>query len=78
MPTTIKKQNSKKGSYFNRESVNYPELVNIKKIDNRLKTHNLIRSLIFKPFQLPVYNKKKIIKSIFKNNLIKIKYQNEI
>ena len=39
---------------------------------------NLIRSLIFKPFQLPVYNKKKIIKSVFKNNLIKIKYQNEI
>lgn len=74
----LKKQNFKKGSYFNRESVNYPELVNIKKIDNRLKTHNLIRSLIFKPFQLPVYNKKKIIKSIFKKNLIKIKYQNEI
>ena len=53
-------------------------LLNIKKIDNRLKTHNIEDGFIFKPFQLPIYNKKKIIKSIFKNNLIKIKYQNEI
>ena len=45
---------------------------------NKIKTHNLIRSLIFEPFQLPIYNNKKIIKSTYKNNLIKIKYQNEI
>lgn len=74
----LKKQNINKGSYFSRDSINYIKLSQIKKIDNKIKTHNLIRSLIFKPFQLPVYNNKKIIKSIFKNNLIKIKYQNEI
>lgn len=74
----LKKQNIKKGSYFSRDSVNYLKLSKIKKIDNSIETHNLIRSLIFKPFQLPVYNNKKIIKSIFKNNIIKIKYHNEI
>ena len=74
----LKKQNIKKGSYFSRNSVNYTELSKIKKIDNKIKTHNLIRSLIFEPFQLPIYQNKRIIKSTFRNNLVKIKYQNEI
>tara|TARA_Y100000816_G_scaffold239318_1_gene185647 strand:+ start:3924 stop:4694 length:771 start_codon:yes stop_codon:yes gene_type:complete len=74
----LKKQNINKGSYFSRKSVNYADLLKIKRIDNKIKTHNLIRSLIFEPFQLPIYNNKKIIKSTYKNNLIKIKYQNEI
>ena len=57
-----KKQNLNKGSYFSRKSVNYKKLVNFKKIDNNIDTHNKIRALIFHPFQLPVYNDKKIIK----------------
>ena len=69
-----KKQNLKKGSYFSRESVNYNNLKNIKKLDNKMKTHNLIRSLIFPPFQLPIYKGKKIKKSFYKNNKIKLSF----
>ena len=71
---TIKKQNLKKGSYFNRESVDYKSLIYFKEIKNNLTTHNQIRSLIFEPFQLPIYNDKKIIKSIFKNKKIRLLY----
>ena len=70
----IKKQNQKKGSYFSRESVDYKSLIYFKEIKNNLTTHNQIRSLIFEPFQLPIYNDKKIIKSIFKNKKIKLKF----
>jgi methionyl-tRNA formyltransferase len=70
-----RKQNIKKGSYFSRKSVDYKKIINIKKIDNKLRTHNMIRSLIFEPFQLPIYNGKFIKKSIFKNNKIKIEYK---
>ena len=66
----LKKQNHKKGSYYNRKSVDYKKLINITKLEHNLKTHNKIRSLIFPPFQLPIYNGKKIKKSIFKNNKI--------
>ncbi len=69
------KQNLKKGSYFNRKSINYKKITNIKKIENNLKTHNMIRSLIFEPFQLPNYNGSLIKKSIFKNKKIKIIYK---
>ena len=68
----LKKQNLKKGSYFSRESVNYNSLKKIKKIDNKMSTHNLIRSLIFPAFQLPVYKGRKIKKSIYRNNKIKL------
>ena len=71
---SIKKQNLKKGSYFSRKSVDYKSLVNIKEIKHNLITHNQIRSLIFEPFQLPIYNDKKIIKSFFKNNKIRLLY----
>ena len=64
----------KKGSYFNRESVDYKSLIYFKEIKNNLTTHNQIRSLIFEPFQLPIYNDKKIIKSIFKNKKIRLLY----
>ena len=70
----LKKQNLKNGSYFSRYSVNYNSLKKIKKIDNRMSTHNLIRSLIFPAFQLPIYNGKKIKKTIFSNNKIKLFY----
>ena len=69
-----KKQNLKKGSYYSRKSVNYEKLINFHKLTHNLKTHNRIRSLIFHPFQLPIYNDKKIIKSIFKNKKIKLIY----
>lgn len=69
------KQNLKKGSYFSRKSINYKKIINIKKIENNLKTHNMIRSLIFEPFQLPKYNGSLIKKSIFKNKKIKVIYK---
>ena len=70
----VKKQNLKKGSYFSRKSVDYKSLINFKEIKHNLATHNQIRSLIFEPFQLPIYNDKKIIKSIFKNKKIRLLY----
>jgi len=70
----VKKQNLKKGSYFSKKSVNYKKMIQFKKINNDIDTHNKIRALIFPPFQLPVINGKKIKKSIFNNNKIKLLY----
>ena len=69
-----KKQNLKKGSYFSKKSVDYKKIKIIELIKNDLKTHNKIRSLIFQPFQLPIYNGKKIKMSLYKNKKIKLKY----
>ncbi len=69
-----KKQNLKRGSYYSRNSVNYKKMIKLKKINNDIDTHNKIRALIFQPFQLPVINGRKIKKSIFKNNKIKLLY----
>ncbi len=69
-----KKQNLKKGSYFPKKSVDYKKIKIIEQIKNDLKTHNKIRSLIFQPFQLPIYNGKKIKMSLYKNKKIKLKY----
>tara|TARA_B100000963_G_scaffold347152_1_gene353142 strand:+ start:2203 stop:2961 length:759 start_codon:yes stop_codon:yes gene_type:complete len=69
-----KKQNLKKGSYYDRKSVNYKKLINFNHLEHNIQTHNKIRSLIFHPFQLPIYNDKKITKSIFKNKKIKLVY----
>ena len=71
---TSKRQNLNKGSYFSRKSVNYKKIIYFNKINNDLLTHNRIRTLIFPPFQLPIYNGKKIIKSIFRNSKIKLSY----
>ena len=71
---STKKQNLKRGSYFNKKSVNYKKLINLNKIKHNLNTHNMIRSLIFPPFQLPIYNGKKIKKSLFKNKKIRLLY----
>ena len=68
------KQNIKKGSYYNRKSVDYKKMIYFNKLRHSVSTHNKIRSLIFKPFQLPIYNGKKIIKSIYKKNKIKLLY----
>ena len=67
-------QQKQKGNYFDRKSVDYNKLISFKTINQNIKTHNKIRSLIFKPFQLPIYNGNRIIKSIYKNNKIKLKY----
>ena len=45
------------------------------RIKHNFKTHNRIRALIFPPFQLPIYKGRKIIKSIYKNNKIKLIYK---
>ena len=67
-----KKQNKKISTYYSRNSVNYKKLIKIKKISNNKITHDKIRSLIFPPYQLPIYNGKKIKKSIYKKNKIKL------
>ncbi len=69
------KQNLKKGKYFSRKSVNYKKLVFLNDFKHNIKTHNRIRSLIFPPFQLPIYKGKKIKKSIFRNKKIKLIYK---
>ena len=71
---TSTKQNLTRGSYFSRNSVNYKNLIKFNSIEQTIKTHNKVRALIFQPFQLPVYNGNKIIKSIYKNKKIKLKY----
>jgi len=71
---STKKQNLKRGSYFNKKSINYKKLIHFNKIKHNLNTHNMIRSLIFPPFQLPIYNGKKIKKSLFKNKKIRLLY----
>ena len=70
-----KKQNLKKGSYFDKKSVDYKKLIDFKQINNSFLMHNKIRALIFHPFQLPNYNGKEIIKSIFRNKRIKLLYK---
>jgi hypothetical protein len=69
------KQNSKKGTYFSKKSVNYKKLIKISKLKHNLITHNKIRSLIFPPFQLPIYDGKEITKSLFKNKKIKLEFK---
>ena len=69
-----KKQNLKLGSYYSRKSVNYKKKIIIKNFKNNIRTHNKIRALIFPPFQLPIYNGKKIIKSSYKNKKIQLRY----
>ena len=71
---STKNQNLRRGSYFNKKSVNYKKLIHFNKIKHNLNTHNMIRSLIFPPFQLPIYNGKKIKKSLFKNKKIRLLY----
>ena len=45
-----------------------------KEIEQNIKTHNKLRSLIFHPFQLPIYNGNKIVRSKYKNKKIKLEY----
>jgi len=71
---TSKKQNLKNGNYFSRKSVNYNKMIVFNSINQNIETHNKIRSLIFQPFQLPIYNGNRIIESIYKNKKIKLRY----
>jgi methionyl-tRNA formyltransferase len=66
----FKKQNLRLGSYFSRRSVDYNKIKNIDCLNNSLKIHNKIRSLIFPAFQLPIVNGMKVKKSVYKNNKI--------
>jgi len=69
-----KKQILSKGMYFSRKSVDYNKEKNINLNKLTLSMHNKIRSLIFPAFQLPIVNKKIVVKSIYKNKKISLKY----
>ena len=70
----IRKQGKTNSSYFPRNFVNYLEERVFKKKENTLRFHNQIRSLIFPFYQLPEVNKKKVIRSFFRNNKVILKY----
>jgi len=72
---STKKQNLSLGNYFSKKSVNYKKISKINVVKNNITTHNKIRSLIFPPFQLPIYKGNKIKKSIFKKNKINLVYE---
>ncbi len=64
------KQVEKKSSYYARTEINY-KLIEIDFNTSLLNIHNQIRALIFPPYQLPVVNEKKIIKSkLFDDHII--------
>ena len=71
----LKIQNIKKSSYYSREYVDYKKEKFINFDKSSKKIHNMIRALIFPPFQLPVVNNKTVYKSINHNNKIYLKYR---
>ena len=63
----LKKQEEQFASYYNRSYVNYKqESVNFNQ--EKYKIHNEIRSLIFPPYQYPLVDGTKIVKSRLVNN----------
>lgn len=72
---TFNKQKLSRGSYYSKISVNYDTKKYIKRIYNNVKMYNKIRSLIFPPFQLPIYKNKQIEKVNFKNNKIILSFK---
>ena len=70
----IIKQQLNKGKYYSRAYVNYKNEKKINFTKHSLYLHNKIRSLIFPPFQLPVVNDRIVVKSIYKNKKIILKY----
>lgn len=67
---TTTSQNDVEATYYSRASIDYKkELINYE--DSLINIHNQIRALIFPPFQLPIVNGKKIIKSkLFDDHII--------
>ena len=71
---TLKKTNNLKKYYFSRSSINYE---NIKYINTKYlsrKHFNMIKALIFPPFQLPILNGKKVKNIRYNKKKYKITY----
>ena len=67
---STEKQVEKNSTYYARNEINY-KLIEINFDTTLLNIHNQIRALIFPPYQLPVVNEKKIIKSkLFDDHII--------
>ena len=67
---STEKQVEKNSTYYARNEINY-KLIKINFDTTLLNIHNQIRALIFPPYQLPVVNEKKIIKSkLFDDHII--------
>ena len=66
----LKRQKLSNGSYYSRKSINYRKIYkfNIKKFT--INVHNKIRSLIFPPYQFPIVNGVKIVKSFYRNKKV--------
>ena len=68
----LKKQNNKKSTYYSRNAVNYSKLTKINLTKHTIQKYNLIRSLIFPPFQYPVVNGQIVKKILYKKKKIKL------
>ena len=68
----LKKQNNKKSTYYSRNTVNYSKLTKINLTKHTIQKYNLIRSLIFPPFQYPVVNGQIVKKILYKKKKIKL------
>ena len=66
----LRKQILSSGRYYNKKSVNYKNKLKITMNKSSLKNHNMIRSLIFPAYQLPLVNGVKVLKSVYKNKKI--------
>ena len=58
------------GSYHGRDTVNYKKKIKINMKDFSVRTHNIIRSLIFPAYQYPLVNGVRVAKSIYRNKKI--------
>lgn len=71
----LKRQNKSKATYYPRKYVNYKKEKFISFKKSSKKIHNMIRALIFPPFQFPVVNNKIVYKSSYMKNKIFLKYK---
>ena len=70
----LKKTKNSKNFYFSRSSVNYKTIKYINSVNISKKKFNLIKALIFPPFQLPILNGKKVKNIQYKNKKYIITY----
>ena len=66
----LKRQKLSIGSYYSRKSINYKNIYKFNVKNITINTHNKIRSLIFPPYQFPIVNGSKIVKSLYKNKKV--------
>ena len=67
---SLRKQILSNGSYYSRDSVNYKKKIKINMKDFSVRTHNIIRSLIFPAYQYPLVNGVRVVKSVYRNKKI--------